>query len=234
MRRHGVAGTGIAAITEHSQVSRRTVYNTFPDGKTELVRQAAQVAGGVFIGDQIARALELPTPPQQSLIAFISQWKEVVAGSDFAAGCPHRRRGRGAILRTRDRRHRRRDLHPVATGNQRLAAPSRPPHHDRATAVQHRARRSRGCRHHGHRPTIAHAAGRRPQSTRRPASPPFTPPLVTRRHTVTVAPATPLVIDCPAGTSPRYPSTTSGAEHTEPVTFPTFLGHEPSPRTTPI
>ncbi|GAB7070926.1 TetR/AcrR family transcriptional regulator [Mycobacterium hodleri] len=86
MRRHGVAGTGIAAITEHSQVSRRTVYNTFPDGKTELVRQAAQVAG-VFIGDQIARALELPTP-QQSLIAFISQWKEVVAGSDFAAGCP--------------------------------------------------------------------------------------------------------------------------------------------------
>ena len=86
MRRHGVAGTGIAAITDHSQVSRRTVYNTFPDGKTELVQQAAQVAG-VFIGNQIARTLELPTP-QESLAAFITQWKEVVAGSDFAAGCP--------------------------------------------------------------------------------------------------------------------------------------------------
>jgi TetR/AcrR family transcriptional repressor of lmrAB and yxaGH operons len=86
MRRHGVAGTGIAAITDHSHVSRRTIYNTFPDGKTELVQQAAQVAG-MFIGHQIDKALELPTP-QDSLAEFIYQWKEVVAGSDFAAGCP--------------------------------------------------------------------------------------------------------------------------------------------------
>lgn len=86
MRRHGVAGTGITAITEHSRVSRRSIYNTFPDGKTELVKEAAQVAG-MFIGHQIDKVLELPTP-QESLAEFIAQWKQVVAGSDFAAGCP--------------------------------------------------------------------------------------------------------------------------------------------------
>ncbi|BBY47617.1 putative TetR-family transcriptional regulator [Mycolicibacterium arabiense] len=86
LRRHGVAGTGIAAITDHSHVSRRSIYNTFPDGKTELVREATQVAG-MFIGHQIDKALDKPTP-QESLAEFVAQWKEVVAGGDFSAGCP--------------------------------------------------------------------------------------------------------------------------------------------------
>jgi AcrR family transcriptional regulator len=86
VRRRGVAGTGIAAITDHSHVSRRSIYNTFPDGKAELVKEAAHVAG-LFIGHQIDKALELPTP-QESLAEFIAQWKQVVTGSDFAAGCP--------------------------------------------------------------------------------------------------------------------------------------------------
>ncbi|MEH3139634.1 MAG: TetR/AcrR family transcriptional regulator [Mycobacterium kyogaense] len=86
VRRHGVAGTGIAAILERGHVSRRSIYLNFPDGKTELVQEATRVAG-TFIDHQIATALELPTP-QESLSAFIAEWKSVVAGSDFAAGCP--------------------------------------------------------------------------------------------------------------------------------------------------
>lgn len=86
MRRHGVAGTGIAAILERGHVSRRSIYLNFPDGKTELVQEATRVAGS-FIDHQIATALELPTP-QESLQAFIAEWKNVVTESDFAAGCP--------------------------------------------------------------------------------------------------------------------------------------------------
>src|SRR5579875_1542067 len=86
VRRHGVAGTGIAAILERSHVSRRSIYLNFPDGKTELVQEATRVAAS-FIDHHIATALQQPTP-QKSLDAFIAGWKKVVAESDFAAGCP--------------------------------------------------------------------------------------------------------------------------------------------------
>jgi TetR/AcrR family transcriptional regulator, lmrAB and yxaGH operons repressor len=86
MRRHGVAGTGIAAILEHGNASRRSIYMNFPDGKTGLVREATHVAGA-FIEQQIATALESPTP-QEALAVFIAGWKKVVADSDFTAGCP--------------------------------------------------------------------------------------------------------------------------------------------------
>lgn len=86
VRRHGVAGTGIAAILERSGVSRRSIYLNFPHGKTQLVQEATRAAGD-FIDQQIATALQQPTL-QKSLDAFIAGWKEVVAGSDFTAGCP--------------------------------------------------------------------------------------------------------------------------------------------------
>lgn len=86
VRRHGVAGTGIAAILERSHVSRRSIYLNFPEGKTELVQEATRVAGS-FLDHQIATALQQPTP-QKSLEAFIAGWKKVVSESDFAAGCP--------------------------------------------------------------------------------------------------------------------------------------------------
>lgn len=86
VRRHGVAGTGIAAILERSHVSRRSIYLNFPDGKTELVQEATRVAGS-FLDHQIAVALREPTP-QKSLDVFIAGWKTVVTESDFAAGCP--------------------------------------------------------------------------------------------------------------------------------------------------
>lgn len=86
MRRHGVAGTGITAILERSHVARRSIYLNFPNGKTELVQEATRVAGN-FLDQQIATALQQPTP-QKSLDAFIAGWKKVVAESDFAAGCP--------------------------------------------------------------------------------------------------------------------------------------------------
>lgn len=86
VRRHGVAGTGVAEILKHGHVSRGSIYLNFPDGKEGLVAEATRVADE-FIDGQIATYVELATP-HDALEAFIAEWKNVVAGSDFAAGCP--------------------------------------------------------------------------------------------------------------------------------------------------
>lgn len=86
IRRRGVAGTGVAEILKQGDVSRRSIYLNFPDGKSGLVAEATRVAGD-YIDGQIATYVGLPTP-RDALDAFIAEWKHVVAGSDFAAGCP--------------------------------------------------------------------------------------------------------------------------------------------------
>lgn len=86
VRRHGVAGTGVAEILTHGDVSRRSIYLNFPDGKAELVAEATRVAGA-FIGAQIAEFVALPGA-HEALDAFVEEWRKVLTDSDFAAGCP--------------------------------------------------------------------------------------------------------------------------------------------------
>ncbi|MGB6180244.1 MAG: TetR/AcrR family transcriptional regulator [Rhodococcus sp. (in: high G+C Gram-positive bacteria)] len=86
VRRHGVAGTGVAEILERGSVSRRSIYLNFPDGKTGLVAEATRVAGN-FIHRRIEQLVEMFTP-QETLTEFIADWKTVVTDSDFDAGCP--------------------------------------------------------------------------------------------------------------------------------------------------
>src|SRR5258706_426767 len=40
LRRHGVAGTGLAELLENSGTARRSVYVNFPGGKSELMAEA--------------------------------------------------------------------------------------------------------------------------------------------------------------------------------------------------
>ena len=86
LRRHGVAGTGVAEIIEHGHVARRSLYLNFPEGKTQLMAAATELAGA-YIDHQIATFVALPTP-REALAAFIIEWKNVITESDFAAGCP--------------------------------------------------------------------------------------------------------------------------------------------------
>lgn len=86
IRRHGVAGTGVAEILDHGRVSRRSIYLNFPDGKAGLVDEATRVAGA-FIDSRIALCSDMPTPIG-ALEAFIGEWKTVVSNSGFTAGCP--------------------------------------------------------------------------------------------------------------------------------------------------
>lgn len=86
LRRHGVAGTGVAEIVEHGHVARRSLYLNFPEGKTQLMAEATTLAGA-YINHQIATFAALPTA-REALAAFVIEWKKVVAESDYAAGCP--------------------------------------------------------------------------------------------------------------------------------------------------
>lgn len=86
LRRRGVAGTGVAEIVEHGDVARRSLYLNFPDGKSQLMAEATQLAGD-YINQRIETFVALPTA-QEALRSFVVEWRDVVAESDFAAGCP--------------------------------------------------------------------------------------------------------------------------------------------------
>lgn len=86
MRRKGVVGTGVAEILEHGTVSRRSIYLHYPDGKSGLVAEATRVAGAYIEAQMVAASSH--STPREGLASFIAEWKNVVSGSDFTAGCP--------------------------------------------------------------------------------------------------------------------------------------------------
>jgi TetR/AcrR family transcriptional regulator, lmrAB and yxaGH operons repressor len=94
VRRHGVAGTGIAELLVRSGVARRSVYLCFPGGKSELICEATRTAGQVYTSlIRSVTAAADPGPDSQPnlascLAAFVALWREVVESSDFTAGCP--------------------------------------------------------------------------------------------------------------------------------------------------
>ncbi|WP_205878571.1 TetR/AcrR family transcriptional regulator [Mycobacterium camsae] len=86
LRRHGVAGTGLADLLEHSGTARRSVYVNFPGGKSELMAEATRKAGRLF---DSALAGEAPgSDVRASLAAFVKSWQETLHSSDYTAGCP--------------------------------------------------------------------------------------------------------------------------------------------------
>ncbi|MFF0493484.1 TetR/AcrR family transcriptional regulator [Nocardia sp. NPDC003482] len=84
--RHGVAGTGIAQLLEHSGISRRSVYLNFPGGKSELVTEATRVAGRAY--SALIRTAVAGADLASCLASFPSIWSEMLVSSDFTAGCP--------------------------------------------------------------------------------------------------------------------------------------------------
>lgn len=86
MRRHGVAGTGISELLEHSNTARRSIYMHFPRGKEQLVEESTRAAG-TFIREVIATAAELDDPAD-GVSAMIEIWKDILLASDFTEGCP--------------------------------------------------------------------------------------------------------------------------------------------------
>jgi AcrR family transcriptional regulator len=86
LRRHGVAGSGLAELLEHSGTARRSVYVNFPGGKSELMAEATRTAGRL-----VDSTLAGSTPAgdvRASLATFVESWRETLRSSDYTAGCP--------------------------------------------------------------------------------------------------------------------------------------------------
>lgn len=86
VRRNGVAGTGLAALLEHSGAARRSLYVNFPGGKSELVAEATRVAGGLI--DPSLAGMVRDDDKHASLSVFVDAWKQTLRSSDYTAGCP--------------------------------------------------------------------------------------------------------------------------------------------------
>ncbi|WP_045824596.1 TetR/AcrR family transcriptional regulator [Williamsia herbipolensis] len=86
MQRRGVSASGLSDILEHSDVSRRSVYLNFPGGKPELVAAATEAAGAWITAQVEASCAE--DDPVSAVSDFVEQWRTMLGGSDFEAGCP--------------------------------------------------------------------------------------------------------------------------------------------------
>src|SRR6201987_4339734 len=79
----GAQPTAIADVLEHSGAPRGSAYHYFPGGRTQLLCEAVDYAGG-YIGAIIAEAdggLDL-------LDTLIDKYRRQLLDSDFRAGCP--------------------------------------------------------------------------------------------------------------------------------------------------
>ena len=85
-RERGVHGTSFSDVLAHSGAPRGSLYHWFPGGKAQLAEEATRYAGE-FIAGGLAAALA-DDDPVAALRRFGAIWREVLRGSDFAAGCP--------------------------------------------------------------------------------------------------------------------------------------------------
>ena len=87
LREHGVAGTSIAKVLEHSRGPRGSVGFHFPGGRAELLTDALQWAGG-FVTTMLKRSAEQGASPADVFAGICQHYKQQLAASDFSAGCP--------------------------------------------------------------------------------------------------------------------------------------------------
>lgn len=89
IRRHGVTGTGMRDVVEHSRGPRGSLQHYFPGGKEQLVNEAVGWAGR-YAGSRVPRNMSALTAPSPSRLftAMTRQWVDEFEASGFAAGCP--------------------------------------------------------------------------------------------------------------------------------------------------
>ena len=87
LREHGVAGTSIARVLDHSAGPRGSVQFHFPGGKAQLLTEALAWAGGL-ITSTLARAQERGSTPAEVVNAICEHYRSQLTESDYRAGCP--------------------------------------------------------------------------------------------------------------------------------------------------
>ena len=85
MRERGAAGVTIDEVLTRSGAPRGSVYYHFPDGRNQILTEALQYAGEAItavIDDAAAKG------GMFLVRQFVDFWEELLAESDFTAGCP--------------------------------------------------------------------------------------------------------------------------------------------------
>jgi TetR/AcrR family transcriptional regulator, lmrAB and yxaGH operons repressor len=85
LRERGAAGVTIDEVLARSGSPRGSVYHHFPAGRNQILTEALQ-----FAGEEIAEVIhEAAAMGGMYLVRkFVAFWEELLAESDFAAGCP--------------------------------------------------------------------------------------------------------------------------------------------------
>lgn len=106
LRQHGVAGTSVARVLNHSGGPRGSVGHHFPGGRTQILTEALHHAGQQVSG-ALRQAHAHGASGAEVFAAVCGHYAEQLATTDFSAGCPV-----GAAAQEAYRDH---DLGPVVT-----------------------------------------------------------------------------------------------------------------------
>jgi len=87
LREHGVAGTSVAKVLEHSHGPRGSVGFHFPGGRAELLVGALELAGSL-VTSTLRQTAEHGAGPAEVFTGICEHYKHQLTSSDFAAGCP--------------------------------------------------------------------------------------------------------------------------------------------------
>lgn len=85
LRRRGLHATSIRDVAKHAHAPLGSTYHYFPDGKSQMISEAVAMATG-YISEQLRKALERGVV--EGVRQFFSVWRDIVAASDYQAGCP--------------------------------------------------------------------------------------------------------------------------------------------------
>jgi AcrR family transcriptional regulator len=83
IRERGAHPTAIADVLEHSGAPRGSAYHYFPGGRTQLLCEAVDYAGG-FMADRLEQA----PSSLDALDRLFESYRKQLQQSDFRAGCP--------------------------------------------------------------------------------------------------------------------------------------------------
>ena len=86
MCERGVHATGLTDLLARSDTARRSIYQNFPGGKSDLMERATRVAGRQ-IADQLAKFLETGSAAA-GVEAMIDDWTTSLQATDYTRGCP--------------------------------------------------------------------------------------------------------------------------------------------------
>ncbi|WP_167107720.1 TetR/AcrR family transcriptional regulator [Mycobacterium sp. DL592] len=85
LRERGAAGVTIDEVLARSGAPRGSVYHHFPEGRSQLLREALDYAG-----DAITASIDEAAGKNSTVMLrrFVQLWEDALIASDYSAGCP--------------------------------------------------------------------------------------------------------------------------------------------------